>query len=338
MPLLIPRIISTARLKGITGSVAEREMAAHSLKLMFKDLLIETFEKNSSNGDPVVYKTDIKEILGDLIPNIKIGITSYDKKNKNTSGSISNWPSNDYKAIVGYILKIPFTNENSSSISVKDTQSINVLAHEVVGHLFKQITEPKYPLRFGKIIFDSKRDKKQWEFYKNVIYRNELEELSALVKNKSGTGSFSLLNSLKTRINKFREKESIRGKSVEKKVKKFFKNNKFSPQEKIEVLQKWRYGLKDEIYAYKAGCCAEVEYNYFSDGIYINTIPKNNITEELIKDYKNELKNLQKTFYTNCVERELFLPQKLKIIEKTLINEYAKAGHDIKAWSKVYKD
>lgn len=86
---------------------------------------------------------------------------------------------------------------------------------------------------------------------------------------------------------------------VKNKINDFFIKNTFSSEEKIDILRIWKCGLRDELSAYKS---------------------------EVTKKVK--VKPWQKKF-----ESHFFFSEKIKIVEKMLAEEMAKAGHDVKCWS-----
>lgn len=129
--------------------------------------------------------------------------------------------------------------------------------------------------------------------------------------------------------------------SVEDKINKFFRKNKFFNHEKIALLQKWRYGLKDEMSAFRAGCFSKAHYQYhlsnasvFVDGTDgKNLIKQKNMDEEVVKSMKLFVENKKIDSYKEVIEDYYSFPDKIKFLEQMLVKEYAKAGHDIKAWS-----
>lgn len=179
MSLYIPKIANTARLKGITGSVAEREKVCEKLFAKFSTFLEDTFEKNSKWGAEYISRFELNDFFKKTIPNINVRIIDYNKGNSSANGMLENIVAKNYFNIIGYRLKVPFTMHNSI-IYKKDFEKIGTLSHEVK-HLFKQITEPKYPIQVIQNL-PALLDDKQYNFYKRVLYKNEIEELTIIDK------------------------------------------------------------------------------------------------------------------------------------------------------------
>lgn len=118
--------------------------------------------------------------------------------------------------VKGYKIQLPF-----DEIHKGDNHYIEILGHEVLGHFFKVITESKYVTHFETSL-PKKKKLSQYAFYSDKFHCHEKDNLFD-----------------KDRMVKL--------------IDEFFSKNKFSPVERIETLQTWRYNLKDELDACKAG-------------------------------------------------------------------------------------
>lgn len=109
---------------------------------------------------------------------------------------------------------------------------------------------------------------------------------------------------------------------IKKRIVNFFHNNNFLTKEKIEALQGWRYGLKGEISAYKTGAFSNIQYIYdFQKSNKLKHPAYKNNEEKIMAQYQE---------YLHSPGCQYFFDRKLKIIEKMLVDEIAKARNEHK--------
>jgi len=311
--MYIQRVADTARLKGAAGSIAKRIKLEDRLNAKFVELMDDKFEKQGR-----ISKKDILGFFKELAPNIQLKISKY-KNTVNGSGGFLEYDTPKTEAVKKFNIHIPFTND-TDFIEKADYKTIRSLLHEK-GHFFKRTIEPKYIARFGEKNLSEKLNRAQSKFYYN-LYQNESGDLN---------GS--------TRID-----------FVENNINKFFKKQACSTQEKIEILQLWRYGLKDESNAIKKGISAEIKaaipfnkiaselrFKDYVKRLKIGASDKNHIVnfdsrkygtydyEEKTKRLKLFVKRVENVSYKATVEDHFFFPQKIELMEKMLAKELTQA-------------
>ncbi|MFA7659529.1 MAG: hypothetical protein WCY19_08860 [Candidatus Gastranaerophilaceae bacterium] len=320
--MYIQRIEKTARLIGVKGSVAARqEKFAKKLHADFSKMLEDTFEKNG-----VVTRDDVEGFYNNAFPNLDIEI------NINNRNSVSYNLSDKKTSIKGYSLDVDFGLK--SFITKSDVDEISYLEHENT-HLITAVVHPKYLASHVKTYTEPKYDDASY-FYKMNLYKREINGLPECM------------------INEFKADKRARYSRVRGYVDGYLSNPIYTSEDKIFILKNWRLRLLNEMNAYKVGKYSRVKYlcpvDELSKKIKNGEEVKENhefdflektmsydssqyATVDLkIKMLKTFVKRLQKEAYQETLD-EFFFPQKLKMLEKMLVKEMAKAGHDIKRFS-----
>lgn len=213
----IPRVLPTAYLPNVTGSIAKRNEVADKLSNDFGKWLL----WQSLQGKKQLSAKDMQDYYKQTYPNINIAIE--DKKSSTNLANFSPKISIDkdnIACIKGHILNAPILKfKNNLNL----TRTFHCLYHEN-DHLSDFLVNPKKTAReiekhniFGicKLIM-----LEFGNFYKKHLYLN-----------KDVTENTNLDN-------------------LKKDIKKFFKWRFFSSNQKINTLQSWRYGLSSEDRAY----------------------------------------------------------------------------------------
>lgn len=362
--LHIQRVAKTARLIGVKGSAKAREKIANELYTNYSKLMDDAFELKEKTGQKaIITKEELGDFFKQLIPNIKVELFKIDDEMSSFySGFLRQKMNKESGTIEGYEIHTRFT-DNKDFYEKDDFEKIKTFKHEKK-HLLRRITQPRYAVT--KLLKNTTPEmkKNQWNFYKSVLYQDEVKNLAILSQSSPRGPKLKIINSIKTKIDDIllrkqrkylRQHPNARIELLEKELENFFKGNKCSSEAKIEILQKWRYALKDEFAECTDGklYCIEKEYapeKLFKllDGksrIYYQperTIDNKKIyfdpsgcttTEEIMNKLNSFVDMVKNDSCKNISEHKYFFPQKIKIIEQMLADEMSKAGHDVKLWS-----
>jgi len=328
------KVATTAKLAGVKGSDAERENIASGLKRQLSKMIKDSFDQKESLGfKPIILKEEVEEFFEKLAPNVSILVESAQ------DGGVKPLVSGKMNTIKSYILRLPFETMGSNYfIKKSDSAKLDTLNHEA-SHLFGFIAAPKNGARFNPANLPEPTAFAGWSFYKKTLYWDETSDSSV----------FGGINAFRKHLV---EDKNARIDSVKNKINGFFKENFCIPSEKIELLQSWRHNLKSEVLAYKEeytkGTSKEI---YLEDSITDlangKNISKNYIDETgtpkfmntnkhktlggKIKEVKTALEEIGRSDYSSLVDQELFLPQKIKVIEELLRNEIAQVRANLKS-------
>jgi hypothetical protein len=210
------RVASSAKMLGIKGSATQRAQLAGELNdKLFRIIGDEFVRKMAKSKKAKLSKEELARCINKIVPGVKVVIKS--EKNPRCLGSLDQILSR--KKVTGYILRL--------NDDVKKGENESILRHEM-RHLLDYATQPKLSARsnIGAIIKklgngSDSRMVRHWDFYSDTLYEKKVyednqKELSELVK----------------------------------KVNFHFKALRTPAEEKIEILQNWRNGLKTESNAY----------------------------------------------------------------------------------------
>lgn len=315
----IQRVASTARLASARGSIAEREKLENELCEKFSQLMQDTFERKEKAGKkPIVTREELSDFFKKLLPNASI------KVEKSRSGSVLPVYSNQKEeTISGYVLHSKFTNFKNY-LKSDDLPNLGLFEHEK-RHVIRAVVEPKYYGRYMAPKLPGIEYDLQYDFYDGFLHANEF--------NHKYNFSQEVVESRKAmRINLIKEK-----------IEALFRENSFSSESKIETLQAWRYGLKDETVAYKADAYSygknKFKFNDLSEKLKKNEkiqlkeyvgnnwiqydSNKMDTLDEKLQGVKSFIENIQKGWYEDTVNDYFLFPEKIKIVEEMLAKEIA---------------
>jgi len=234
--MLIQRVTDTAKLAGITGSCADRMKIAKQLRAQFSKLAEDKFEKQG-----FVTQAEIEGFYKKLMPNLDLEVVNL-PKNADYQGQCDFKYNLDKKSISGYRMELPFS-ETENIIKKDESKYIKTMTHEEE-HSILYATQPKYAIKWTKGKLSTEKFDLQSDKYGDFIYNNETKLSS--VHNKK-----YLRSSEPARIN-----------FIKKDLSSFFNKNSFTPEEKIDTLQRWRHYIREEMTAYKAGTSAFVNKKF----------------------------------------------------------------------------
>lgn len=263
-----PKVVEKILNPLVKGSVSTREASAKAMFSEFYRMREDIFLRKEKLGkEAVVTKEELEDLFEKVTPKIPLDINIFTPVKNGPGGTFHVQTDWSCRIVEGYELNIQFPN-NKEYIKKSDFDSMETLDHESC-HFFKAITEPKYTVRniSIKLPFNVRRQKSY--YYNTYLYQNELKKTFILKK-------------------KFlQNKEPARIDNVKKGINKFFNKNKFSSLVKVEMLQDWRLGLKDEIAAWNQGLKSYIEFRF----------PLNELTKKLqngkelkLKDYARDSK------------------------------------------------
>lgn len=284
----------------VKATPCTREAIADMLHAEFFKLVDDVFEKKGH-----VTIKEIREFIKKLIPNVNIEIVEA------KGGALKCKYNDEIKTVEGYDLEILFTRDKV--IEKNDSVSNKILAHEVK-HLFKSITDPKYICHINTGKLSPETNSLQSSFYVDVLYNNELNYFKQTVLNNTQRSKF-----IKTII-----KDFLKG---------------FSLEEQIIFLTRWRYGLKDEKEASKAGIDSYIQHKFNFKNLskrlkngkdihpiyYITGSEKISFDSKLYKTIEEKInkleefiKNAQKLEQNEDDKNWFFFSEKIKIMEEML--------------------
>lgn len=256
----------TGQLKGLSGSIADRQKLATQMRQSFNQFLTDTIQKNGG-----IKKRDLVDFYQKTLPDVKIKVT-----NEDFSPAVIPVSNSNFKKIKGYQINLPFFSAfrevkifgHTFKLPIKKQTAVNGadrisdIAHEHE-HLLSDLTQPMYSLSSWPSRFCLKKLLKVGSYYKKNLY-----------------------GSRRTKITKNDLSE-------------FFDKNKFTLRERITALQSWRKRLKNEVQSYKIDAAAFVEQKYPHDNLAQRLINNEKATlvvrttdlldSETIKQIKKEL-------------------------------------------------
>jgi hypothetical protein len=320
------KVESTAKLMGCSGSEAARTKTADDLCSKFSQKIRDTFELQEKKGEPTALSQEnLQSYFKELAPNVDLNVVAITQRN-GYSGSVVPLLTETGESVRGYSLEIPF--DYGSYIKKEDASKLDILSHEA-RHFFNFITEPKYRARAILNDFPEGKKSAAWNFYEKVLYNEETNALPGR----------DFVTRLRAHLV---EDKKARLDGVKAKMNAFFVKNSCSADEQIQLLQKWRYGLKTEIAAYtnqytngiskgialnnsmqKLTKGQDVKFEYHDEigkNIFVDTANESSL-EEKISVVKIALDKKGKAACSSTVHQQGFLPEKLKLVEKTLAEE-----------------
>lgn len=239
--MYIQKVAKTAKLLGIKGSVAQREQLEDVLHAKFSQQIKDTFE---SQG--FVTKKQVKGFLKELGKNVSVKV-----KESNHPAMGNKYSFFNRNVIKSKYLKLPFADKKR--IYKDDLESINNLHHEAE-HYIVEIVESKYAAHLSTLEnLPPSLKVQQNAFYYGKLYLN-------LPKNEAKTYQKEAANFSVHNIKKQSENNDIN--DIENAISNFFIDNKCTREQRINLFQGWRHGLRSEIKSYGKGSLAEMEYKY----------------------------------------------------------------------------
>lgn len=351
MYIPVQKILNTAKITRTVDSAISRTQVAANLRKDFYALLEDTFEskqKASKSGGITI--DDIKGIFKKLTPDINIEVQS-----GYAGGKLAPIYADETKtAVSGYKLFIPF--KSTENILYKNEHKyVRQLVHEAGGHCITNVAEPKYMRHVMRGPLSKTQHTVQNNFYDTFLY-SENNQSASLFK-KFGLGKSvsaeEKMASIKDKVSIFFDPKS---QTEQDKLYNYYTSEAFDSSSKIDVLQKWRYYLKNEAIAHQEQVAYDIECKYpfkqliaklennekvvLSEKSFIdkNKISfdssKYNSLEEKSFALEQFLKNAQASNYQVTVENEYLFSAKIKLIEDMLSEEMAKNSHDVRAWQK----
>lgn len=320
-----PVISSTAKLKNVTGSIELRNKQAETLRAGFSKMLDDTFESKEKRGqNPTISFEELKQFYKNIIPNITVNI-------KKAAGNFVMFNyGNKGEMIKGYDIGLKGKDD---FIKKGDYKALSALEHESA-HLINYVTQPKIAAKkaaegLSKVIYSMQND-----FYDGIIYANEIEDLPANLK-----------KTLQLDVNE-------RVKYVKGLMNDFFGAFAFDRNEKIDILQSWRYSLKDELVAYKQDAQSAIKNKYPLDElskklkagenlsfVEQNDAPLDDIeyssqkfvsVEQKIDELKEFIKKSEDSLFNWYNKEHFFLEEKIKLVEDMLVKEITNARVQLK--------
>lgn len=284
---MLERVGRTAKII-IRASDQERKLMANAKKAEFFCICQDIFAKRSE----ITHK-EIKSTLKKLCPpgiNFNV-VTNTEKKHQGSVAKIYDDPV-DPITTVGYIMNLPFVRD-AKGYRTLNKKYAEVLFHEV-SHFFDFIYNPKIASRlnsmplFDRFIGYGKRAEAHYELYETQLYAKEFQDHLGISKDP------------------LRIKQ--RSESIKNKIYEHFNKLHVSSEEKIEILQKWRYSLL-------------TEKDSYTDGIVKNMILNNkpDIDQAVNK----------------TVNEEYFFTDKIAIVENCLKAEISKFKNRIAEYIKI---
>jgi len=284
------------------------------MSLQFKQMLASRFE---SKG--FVTRKEIASFFKKLLPDLNLRVVKHDKV------AVKFKLANKGEVVEGYTLRLPFTFTDSSAqiIDKNDFKRISNVYHES-DHLMRFVTKPKYLLPYAKGGLSTQLDNLQWGFYNDFLYNNDISALPV------------------ERMLKLENSPKNRALYVKQLMINFFEDYMCNSDEKIKLLQKWRYCLKDETQAFFQGGEAEMNYKYPISELShkIRSGKRIKLSEEFFNTYntvsydskvysaKEEKLEALESFIEKVkiekakdTQQNFFFAQKIKIIESMLFEE-----------------
>jgi hypothetical protein len=323
------RVESTAKLLGCKGSEAVRTKVADDLSSRLSQMIRDTFEDQQNSGaEPILSQIALHWFLKKLAPNVNLKVSAV-RPGANYHGCVTSLMTDNGKSVKGYNLEIPF--DNGNFIKKDDSGKLGTLCHEA-RHFFNFITEPKYQAKITLRKIPRHKALAGWNFYGKVLYNEEANALPG--------------HDFATRLKKHLvEDKAARSCEVKKNLDSFLFNSGCSPNEKIQLLQQWRHELKTEIAAYKDKYMntpsqriafadsmqkitkgEDVKFGYrneLGENVFIDTANEISLDDKINAVGIALIKKGQSAYFST-VYQQGFLPEKLKVVEKTLAEEIGK--------------
>jgi hypothetical protein len=227
-----PRVASTARIPGIKGSNETRAQMAYAKNEAFFEEISDIYVKNNEiTLDEAAaaikkhYPSNIQFAIGPKTSNRYEGVLR--------TSIINNVASS-------YTMEVPIIERNGKKV-INTLNPVDLLCHEA-RHFFDNIMNSKFTARRNITKLDKKlsgfkeRSKEYQKFYDNYLYPYGLGERSLAINQLSS-----------------KDKAENHIPELKKKIMEIFNKPQVTTEEKIEILQDWRHGLKTERNAYEDG-------------------------------------------------------------------------------------
>jgi hypothetical protein len=212
------RVASSAKMLGIKGSEAQRTQLAGELNDKFFKIIDDEFVRKAANKEKAeLSKKELVGCIKQVVPNVKINVKYIN--DPMSFGYLEKTINKGKNTVDGFVLGLEG--------AVKKGEDHVVLRHEM-RHFFDYMTQPKLAARSNTAAIIAKLGKgsessvsSHLDVYSDLLYQpktfeDNQAEISVLAKKLNG----------------------------------YFKSMRTPAEEKIEILQKWRSGLKTELNAY----------------------------------------------------------------------------------------
>ena len=232
----INRVEKTAKLLGVTGSVADRNKIASNLNKRFylaiSDVMEKRAEKIKAKNPEKLTHITAKEIDSQL-KKLARGVVFSIERNENEKLVAQVAPKQllgDVNSVYGHSIEFPFKAQGQTDIL--DENKLNILAHEI-RHFFDALVNPKSSARENA--FERLKNKSQhWDLYTDKVYivhNNEKDKAKIVSQTK---------NHIETHFGK----------------------HKTTLRDQIDILQLFRYHLQTELNAAKDEISFPMRANY----------------------------------------------------------------------------
>lgn len=326
--LVIEKVARSAKLRNIRGTEEERLLQEN---VIFKKILASIEDKFVKNE-----KITAQEICEVVSANLPLVNFELEQGSKNDGFGLIDFVL-DGKSVIGHKIKLKFSN-GKDTIDKNDNNGRVSLIHEL-RHLVKRGIQPKYIAAESPVSrLSSEKYGYQENCYWKYIYNDETENLDFFEK--------------LTKQNALKNNSNTRAKFLQSKIENLFKKRNFSSEEKVEVLDMWRKHLKDELDAYTEsnmydGKLRQPESQFLNklnrgDDIFVQKTEKSESEDIPTFDSqkyktKEEKINAMYEFFDkinhwrnqNIVDKKLFFPKKIKLVEQMLREEIQNARTEL---------
>lgn len=290
----IPRVLPTAYLPNIAGSVAKRNELVDKLSCDFCNWLLKKHDKGIAESKKRILPDEILNYFKNNYPNVKIQLTPLEF-NPLYSGVIQYKYTGNKSSIEGYHIK-------SRSLGLKDNNSVekfnNGICWELVHehhHLADYMVNPKKMAR--ESAYEEAFHNSLTDFFRRKFYH-------------AGTGK------------NISDKKQIV--NLKKDIKKIFK--RFSSNEKILVLQRWRYSLSSEWDAFNIQkdiwICNNIKNEFSSKCFeYLEKTKKTKMSKKVSENLYNALYCKEEGRYYPFEFEKALYPQKIQMLNEMLAEE-----------------
>ena len=330
------KVAQSAKLLGITGSPAQRKkIAAEMHAQFFSELDKVAHERTKLNQTSATLFTDIQAQLKKMVPDIKVQLEAV-QGDRNPCVILDD---KYVKSVVdSFIIKADFDSAEFGLHIKRSNSSQNNSLHHEMSHFFNFITEPKTVARAYHSEIGSLNSDFEHGFYKKVLYTSN-----------PNINNLDVVETLKFYSGQDKNKSV---ENFEKEIKEFIKYSFFSPKEKIDMLQNWRYALDSEKDAFTLGAVesanrdvplyesllvllrgGDVKYTSFDEkGVCkkLSTEGCGTLNEKgwLITEERKKLAKFYTHYYNDCVFQ---FPEKIKAVENVLKEELFKQRSEHKS-------
>lgn len=277
---IIPKVLPCEQLTNLKGSPLVRDAKAAKLGGEFRKWTFDVLRTKQKENKPLELTLDeIKNFYKQKFPDINLEIGRND--DKSCGGSVRTMFDKKNNSCE-FVMKLNFSN-NKDGLPVMKKDDVYILFHED-RHFADNILNPKIVARPAFICF-AIGDNKYKDIYK--FYKKNLYCTKYYMENKI---------------------------PIDEAITDFFEKQKLSSEEKINVLQDWRYHIKTEINANE-------NEHILSYKLAVD-LRKEKAKIKILNDLRNKISSYYINFKINFIINDLLLyPAKLKLLESMLAQE-----------------